>query len=272
MPPRTVTVMLARSTLLIEAESVMVPPLNAVTIAVLTVSPSAKSSDPATCATLRLAESRSTRSPPAGAGAESCTSMPAESPAAISNDGGSTTLDTVRTVSARVAGALTLPNTSLAVAERLSTEPSTALAGTGIWNVSCALVETGETCFAWLTLNAPCPPSATAATPVSSSACAITLTELPGTISRAPVGVRSCSVGGFKSAIGSSTRAALAELPAASTAMASRVSVSPAWAEAGTVNANDVTTALCAGDTVLVCVLARTPPVVKVIDAMRPRS
>ena len=60
-------------------------------------------------------------------------------------------------MSASVAGALTLPNMSVAVADRLSTAPSTASAGTGIWNVSCALFETGETCFAWLTLNAPCP-------------------------------------------------------------------------------------------------------------------
>src|SRR4051812_494374 len=148
IPPRTVAVMLARGNPPTSADTVTLPPTSPVIVACFVVSPAANWSCGVTCATVASDERRSMVSPPAGAGIESCTVTGTVSPAASSKDSGSVTVTPERTVNVNVAGALTLPKISLAVADRLSIAPSAAPAGTRIWNGNWMLFDTGDTCFA----------------------------------------------------------------------------------------------------------------------------
>ena len=74
------------------------------------------------------------------------------------------------------------------------------------------------------------------------------------------------------SATGSTTDAAVAELPAASVATAPRVSVCPGCAVVGTVTENEVTMDGCAGSTTRVSVEVTRPDAVKRTAAIRPMS
>jgi hypothetical protein len=122
--------MLARGTVFTDAAIATVPPRMAVTVADASDSPSANWAALETSAIERSPDERSTRTPPAGAGALSWTSKGTCSPAAISSDGGRMTLIPVRTVRDSVAGAPALPKISTATADRRSTEPSAAPGGT----------------------------------------------------------------------------------------------------------------------------------------------